>query len=209
MTADPTRIAQFRKMAADDPLNELGHFSLGQELLRGGEPAQAIESFDRVLEINPKFSKAYQLKADAQLETGDKAGAIESLTEGAKVAAARGDTLPKKAMVAKLEELGAAVPEEATKAGGPQVEVGEGEVFDVRTGQVGRRLARPPFKNRLGQLIYDNVSQESWQEWIGMGTKVINELRLPLSDPKAQQMFDQHMIEFLNLGDLVEEERNV
>jgi Fe-S cluster biosynthesis and repair protein YggX len=33
-----------------------------------------------------------------------------------------------------------------------------------------------------------------------MGTKVINELRLPLSDPQAQKIFDQHMREFLNLS---------
>jgi hypothetical protein len=28
---------------------------------------------------------------------------------------------------------------------------------------------------------------------------VINELRLPLSDPQAQKMWDQHIREFLNL----------
>ena len=32
-----------------------------------------------------------------------------------------------------------------------------------------------------------------------MGTKVINELRLPLNDPQAQKLDDQHMLEFLNL----------
>jgi len=30
---------------------------------------------------------------------------------------------------------------------------------------------------------------------------VINELRLPLSDPQAGKIFDHHMREFLNLGD--------
>jgi hypothetical protein len=33
-----------------------------------------------------------------------------------------------------------------------------------------------------------------------MGTKVINELRLPLSDPQAQKLWDQHVREFLNLN---------
>ena len=69
------------------------------------------------------------------------------------------------------------------------VEVGEGEVLDRRTGKVGRRLEKPPFRNDLGRVIYENVSAESWREWIGMGTKVINELRLPLSDPQAQKVF--------------------
>ena len=32
-----------------------------------------------------------------------------------------------------------------------------------------------------------------------MGTKVINEMRLPLADPRAQKIFDDQMLEFLNL----------
>ena len=32
-----------------------------------------------------------------------------------------------------------------------------------------------------------------------MGTKVINELGLPLANPKAQEIYDQHMKEFLML----------
>ena len=59
--------------------------------------------------------------------------------------------------------------------------------------------ARPPFSSAQGKLIYDNTCAACWREWIGMGTKVINELRLPLADPQAQKIFDQHMMEFLNL----------
>jgi hypothetical protein len=32
-----------------------------------------------------------------------------------------------------------------------------------------------------------------------MGTKVINELRLDLSDPQSQAVYDQQMAEYLNL----------
>ncbi|CAA9413769.1 MAG: hypothetical protein AVDCRST_MAG64-2478, partial [uncultured Phycisphaerae bacterium] len=35
-----TRIEQFRKMASDDPGNELGHFSLGRALLDAGRDAE-------------------------------------------------------------------------------------------------------------------------------------------------------------------------
>jgi Fe-S cluster biosynthesis and repair protein YggX len=38
-----------------------------------------------------------------------------------------------------------------------------------------------------------------WKEWVAMGTKVINELRLPMNEPEAQKVFDKHMYEFLNL----------
>ena len=60
-------------------------------------------------------------------------------------------------------------------------------------------LAKPPFRNAFGQEIYDKICPDCWREAIGMGTKVINELRLPMNDPQAQKVLDKHMYEFLNL----------
>ena len=51
------RIAQFRKMATEDPDNELGHFRLGQLLMDDGQFAEAAKSFERTLELSPHFSK--------------------------------------------------------------------------------------------------------------------------------------------------------
>ena len=196
------RIEQFRKMAADDPSNELGHLSLGRELLKAGQAEEAVESFKRTLELNERFSKAYQLLGEALLKLDRPGDAATVLKRGVQVAAERGDRLPKEAMIQQLEAMGEEVPDVERAR---DIEVGEGQVLDSRSGQVGPRLPRPPFKGTLGQVIYDNVSATTWQEWIGMGTKVINELRLPMSDPKAQEMFDQHMIEFLNLRERLEE----
>ena len=64
---DP-RIEQFRKMATDDPGNALGHFSLGRELLNAGQDADAVLSFERVIEIDPNLSRAYQLLGAALLK---------------------------------------------------------------------------------------------------------------------------------------------
>jgi Fe-S cluster biosynthesis and repair protein YggX len=203
MPTTQERIEQFKKMAADDPKNELGHFSLGRAYLDAGQYGEAVKSFEHALVLNNKLSKAYQLIAKALLAQNLKDEAIERLNQGVMLADERGDLLPRNEMVAMLKELGAPVP--ALKSSQRKIEVGEGQVLDRRTGQPGTRLPRPPFKNKLGQLIYENVSAESWREWIGMGTKVINELRLPLSDPQAQKIFDEHMLEFLNLKDLWEE----
>ena len=41
------RIAQFRKMANDDPDNELGHFRLGQLLMEAGHDQQPRRWFRR------------------------------------------------------------------------------------------------------------------------------------------------------------------
>ena len=198
---DDAKLQRFRKMAADDPGNELAHLSLGRELLTAGRPDEAAESFRRVIELNDKLSKAYQLLGESLRAMGRDADAAVVLKRGVQVAASRGDRMPQEAMASLLREMGQDVPDvgEARK-----IEVGQGQVLDARTGEVGERLRKPPFRNLLGQVIYENVSAASWREWIGMGTKVINELRLPLADPRAQETYDQHLIDFLNLREKYE-----
>lgn len=196
---DSMRIDQFRKMASDDPNNELGHFSLGRALLDAGEPAEAAKSFQRVIALNPNISKAYQLLAEAQLAQDQRDLAIDSLKTGARVANQRGDLMPKNEMLRKLADLGVEMPELQQKAA-PAQQLGEGQIQCHRCGQVKPKMAHPPFSNAQGKLIHEKICADCWREWIGMGTKVINELRLPLSDPQAQKVFDQHMMEFLNLA---------
>lgn len=198
MADTASRIEQFKKMAEADPTNELGHFSLGRAYLDAGQDAEAIASLRRVVELNPNISKAYQLMADAQLKLNERDAAIETLTNGVRIANDRGDLMPKNAMIESLKQLGAPVPELAAKTPAAQP-VGEGQVLCQRCGKVGPRLPNTPFSNAQGKLIQEKICADCWKEWIGMGTKVINEMRLPLSDPQAQKIFDQHMMEFLNL----------
>jgi len=195
--ADTSRIDQFRKMATDDPDNALGHFSLARELLNAGQAADAVPSFERVLQIDPNLSRAHQLLASALLRLGRRDDAVRRLTEGVSVAASRGDVMPKNEMVRMLKELGAPVPE--TAASRQAVEVGEGQIQCKRCGRVAARLSKPPMRNDFGKQIYDNICADCWREAIGFGTKVINELRLPMNDPQASKMWDQQVREFLNL----------
>ena len=197
MSESNPRIEQFRKMASDDPNNPMGHFSLGRELLTAEEPAEAIAPLKRVLELDPNISKVYQLLATAQIKLNKAGEAAETLQQGVKIAHERGDMMPKNEMIKMLQELGASVPELQSKT--PTQAVGEGQVVCSRCGQVKPKMAHPPFSNAQGKQIQEKVCADCWREWIGMGTKVINELRLPLADPQAQKVFDQHMKEFLNL----------
>jgi Fe-S cluster biosynthesis and repair protein YggX len=197
MTESNPRIEQFRKMANDDPSNPMGHFSLGRELLAAEDPAGAVAPLKRVLELDPNISKVYQLLATAQLKLQKAGEAAETLQQGVRIAHERGDMMPKNEMIKMLQELGASVPELQSK--GPAQAVGEGQVVCSRCGQVKPKMAHPPFSNAQGKQIHEKVCADCWREWIGMGTKVINELRLPLADPQAQKVFDQHMKEFLNL----------
>jgi len=158
--------------------------------------SEAIAAFQRAIELNPNIAKVYQLQAAAMLKENRKEEAIARLTKGVEVAAARGDMMPRNEMVKMLKDLGVAVAESAESA---KQAVGEGEVHCNRCGRVARKLPSPPFSNAQGKEIYERICADCWREWIHMGTKVINELRLPLSDPQAAKIFDQHMREFLNL----------
>jgi len=54
-------------------------------------------------------------------------------------------------------------------------------------------LDRPPYPGALGQRIYEQVSRQAWQEWIGQQTRLINEYRLALADPQARKFLAGEM----------------
>src|SRR5438552_18513778 len=83
-TMSPNRetIERFRKMATDDPTNELAHFRLGRELMEAGEHTEAIASFQRTLELSPQFSKVYQLLGQCYLAAGQRKEAADACTRG-------------------------------------------------------------------------------------------------------------------------------
>ena len=70
-----------------------------------------------------------------------------------------------------------------------------------RCGLEKESLERPPFRGTLGQKIYESACPDCWAEWHAMQTKIINENRLSLRDPRGQEMLDQQLKLFLNLAD--------
>jgi len=58
-------------------------------------------------------------------------------------------------------------------------------------------LPQPPYPGELGQKIFDNISQQAWQEWLNQQTILINEYRLSMIDPKAQSFLREEMEKFL------------
>src|SRR2546423_1509206 len=114
------RIAQYRKMASDDPDNELGHYRLGQLFMEDGQHEEAVRSFRRTLELSPQFSKVFQLLGSSLLALNRRDEAVQVLQEGYAVADERGDNVPREEMAKLLVQAGEAVPA-STKAaaGGP------------------------------------------------------------------------------------------
>ncbi|MFQ5430013.1 MAG: Fe(2+)-trafficking protein [Phycisphaerae bacterium] len=195
---DEARIEQLRRATERDPNDELAQFSLGTALLEAGRADEAGPCFQRVLAINSQHSKAYELLGRSQQQTGHVDLAVQTLTNGHRVARRRGDLEPMKAMAALLEELGAPVPAAGeTPAATGATQAVEGGFTCRRCGGAGPRMEKQPFKGDLGAVVFSTVCAGCWQEWVAMGTKVINELRLPMYDPQAQALYDKHMKEFL------------
>jgi Fe-S cluster biosynthesis and repair protein YggX len=196
------RIAQFEKIVAEDPGNDMAHFSLAAAYNQAGRYAEAAASYERCIDANADMSKAYQMAGAAWHAAGqdDKAAAV--LTRGYAVAARRGDLMPKKGMADLLTKLGVAIPEvaEDKKEAAPA-----GDFRCTRTGKLGTRLPRPPFRNALGQWIHENISKQTFDEWIGLGTKIINELRLDLSRDEHELVYDFAMRRFLGVDDALYE----
>lgn len=63
----------------------------------------------------------------------------------------------------------------------------------IKLGREAEGLARPPVPGALGQRIFENVSQEAWQQWVKYQTMLINENRLNLMDPKARKYLAEQM----------------
>jgi Fe-S cluster biosynthesis and repair protein YggX len=194
------RISQFENMAAADPNNDMAHFSLGGAYLQAGRAAEAARSFERCIDLNPDMSKAYQLAGDAMIKAGWADKAVITLNKGYEVAAAKGDLMPKNAIADLLKSLGRTPPQlsDEVKAAAERVQA-SGAFICRRTGRPGTKLPGPPFRGSVGQWIYENISAETWRDWIGQGTKVINELRLDFSRDQDQETYDQHMREYLGI----------
>ena len=192
------RISQFRKMANDDPDNELGHFRLGQLFMEAGQQEEAVKSFRRTLELSPQFSKVYQLLAKALIDLGRGDEAATVLTEGFAIADERGDNMPRDEMAKMLAQLGKPVPA-AKKA------AAAGDGFHCNrpgcmAGRQARKLPKPPMSDAVGQRIFETVCADCWNDWLrSYSIKVINELRLDLSTERGQEEYDRYMREYLGL----------
>ena len=194
------RIEQWEKMAAEAP-DDMAYFSLANAYREGDRHEDAAGAYRKAIELNPGMSRAYQLLGQTllKLDQNDEAGEI--LTKGYTIAGERGDVMPQKAIGSLLtEKLGLPLPEvedfEAKKAA---VEASGDTVLDKRSGTAQAKLADPPMRGDMGRYIYAHFGQDTWNEWIGTGTKVINELRLDFGNVAHQEIYEQHMLEWLGI----------
>ncbi|MCS7167402.1 MAG: Fe(2+)-trafficking protein [Gemmatales bacterium] len=198
--AQAERIAQFRKMAQDDPDNELGHFGLGKALLEAGNFAEAIPAFERAIALNPDFSKAYQYLGECYARLNQREKALEIFSRGYQVADRRGDRMPRDEMAQWLRQLGGQIP--TTQTPTPSADTPSGfrcQRPGCPAGPFARPLPAPPMNDDLGRLIQERICADCWRDWLAMGIKVINELRLDLSEESGQRTYEMYMKQYLGL----------
>ena len=63
----------------------------------------------------------------------------------------------------------------------------------IKLGHEAEGLAFQVWPGDLGQRIYDNVSQQAWNEWMKHQTMLVNENRINPMDPKGRQFIEQEM----------------
>jgi Flp pilus assembly protein TadD len=80
------REAQFRKLATDHPGSPMGHFSLGKLLLDERRYAEAVESLQRAVSLQPGYAAALVALGDALAGAGRRDEARQVL-EGARATA--------------------------------------------------------------------------------------------------------------------------
>ena len=66
----------------------------------------------------------------------------------------------------------------------------------VKLAREAEGLDRPTYPGDLGKRIYQNVSKEAWQSWMGHQTMLINEYRLSPVEPKARKFLEEEMEKF-------------
>jgi Fe-S cluster biosynthesis and repair protein YggX len=200
------RIARYRKMATDDPDNEIGHFRLGKELMEAEQYADAAASFRRTLELEAQFSKAFELLGTCLVKLNKRDEAVKVLREGFVVADERGDNIPREEMGKLLTQLGEPLPElkKTFAPGGASRAAGDGfrcQRPGCPAGSDARQLAKPPMNDELGKQIQAQVCADCWDFWLrNLSIKVINEMRLDLSSEQGVEVYDQVMRETLGLS---------
>ena len=101
-------ISNLEKLLGGPRDGALLRYSLGNEWLKAGDPAQAAGHLRAAVERDPKYSAAWKLLGRALTESGDQPAALAAYQRGITAAQARGDIQAAKEMTVFAKRLGQA-----------------------------------------------------------------------------------------------------
>ena len=109
-------IQNFEKILAGGKDNTLLRFSLGNEYLKAGEPASAVNHLRQAVALDQKYSAAWKLLGRALVESGQPAAALVAYREGIAVAEAKGDKQAAKEMTVYARRIEKSVDEDRNRS---------------------------------------------------------------------------------------------
>ena len=101
-------LANFERMLASGRDGALLRFSLGNEYLKAGDAARAVEHFGRAIAIDRHYTAAWKLYAKSLAAAGRADDAIQAYRDGIAVARKKGDRQAEKEMQVFVRRLEAA-----------------------------------------------------------------------------------------------------
>ena len=100
-----TIIANLEKLLGGPRDGALLRYSLGNEWLKAGDPAQAAGHFRAAVERDPKYSAAWKLLGNALVDSGQPLAALAAYEQGIIAAQTRGDIQAAKEMTVFAKRL--------------------------------------------------------------------------------------------------------
>jgi tetratricopeptide (TPR) repeat protein len=101
-----SRIQQIQRLLDNDRDDVFLNFSLAMELASTGQSAEALERFDRVLQLDPNYLAAYDRKGDLLVNLKRPDEARETFRAGIEAAGRVGDDHMRDKMTTSLKLLG-------------------------------------------------------------------------------------------------------
>jgi tetratricopeptide (TPR) repeat protein len=86
------RLSELRNLLEKDPHDAFCMYGIAMEYSKSGNHTEAIAWFDLTMEVDPAYSYAWYHKARVQEESGNTAGAMQTLEDGIIQADEIGDT---------------------------------------------------------------------------------------------------------------------
>lgn len=99
------KIAALKEILALDAKNSFARYGIAMELLGRGEIEAALAEFDTLLASDADYTAGYFMSAQALVQNGRKAEAIERLKAGISSAARSGNSHARSEMQAMLDDL--------------------------------------------------------------------------------------------------------
>ena len=104
----PPRSSQrtaFERLLESGKDGALLRYSLGNECLKDGEPATAVEHFTRATVLDPRYTAAWKLLGKALQAAGREADALAAWRRGIEVARVRGDKQAEREMAVFVRRI--------------------------------------------------------------------------------------------------------